>query len=229
MAESTVSTNYYGYLEAVAGKGPCRDSESIYRSCKKVYKKMLGLCQPLDKGRYKKLTVSQHIILSEEGGEIGCAPGFPKKNTMEELKGEISSQLYRLIESDTASGDRARDYHEKLSQLVEKISILLKYQHQQTKADEVFVGVQEAFKEVILPVNLERLKVKTKGRELDVGSVELLNSFTEATSEATALASRSKGEAVLLTPMRGGWREAVEAAQEAKILQPNFPPLSTGK
>ena len=61
-------------------------------------------------------------------------------------------------------------------------SILLKYQHQQTKADEAFVGVQEAFKEVILPVNLERLKVKTKGRELNVGSVELPNSFTEATA-----------------------------------------------
>ena len=185
MAESTVSTNYYVYLEAVAGKGPCRDSEPIYRSCKKVYKKMLGLCQPLDKGRYKKLTGSWHIILSEDGGEVGCAPGLPKKKTMEELKGEISSQLHRLIESDIASGDRARDYHEKLSQLVDKISILLKHQHQQTKADEAFVGVQEAFQEVILPVNLERLKVKTKGRKLNVGSVEqFLNSFTEATAEA---------------------------------------------
>ena len=84
---------------------------------------MLGLCQPLDKGRYKKLTGTRHIILSEDGGEVGCAPGLPKKKTMDELKGEISGQLHRLIESDIASGDRARDYHEKLSQLVEKISI----------------------------------------------------------------------------------------------------------
>ena len=135
-----MSINYYGYLEAVAGKGPCRDSEPIYRSCKKIYKKMLGLCRPLDQGRYKELAGNRHILLSEDGGEVGCAPGLPEKNTMDELKREISGQLQRLIESDIASGDRARDYHEKLSQLVDKISILLKLQHQQTKVDEAFVN-----------------------------------------------------------------------------------------
>ena len=55
---------------------------------------------------------------------------------------------------------------------------------------------------------------------------QLLNPFAEATAEATILASRSKGEAVLLTPMQGGWGDAVKAAQEANILQPNFPQLS---
>ena len=50
--------------------------------------------------------------------------------------------------------------------------------------------------------------------------------FAEATAEATTLASRSKGQAVLLTPMQGGWGDAVRAAQEAKILQANFPQMS---
>merc|ERR1712004_218667 len=80
MAESTVSTNYYGYLEAVAGKGPCRDSESVYRSCKKIYKKMIGLCRQLPVSRYPDITGGRYILLSEDGSAVGSAPGLRKEN-----------------------------------------------------------------------------------------------------------------------------------------------------
>ena len=109
MAESTVSTNYYGYLEAVAGKGPCRDSESVYRSCKKIYKKMIGLCRQLPVSRYPDITGGRYILLSEDGSSVGSAPGLTKRNTMDELKGELTGHLQRLIESDRASSDRALD------------------------------------------------------------------------------------------------------------------------
>ena len=68
MAGSTASTNFYGFLEAVTGKGPCRDTELVYKKAKMIYKKMLGLCRPLAKERLKDLMGERHILLSDDGG-----------------------------------------------------------------------------------------------------------------------------------------------------------------
>ena len=70
---------------------------------------------------------------------------------MDELKGELTGHLHRLIESDRASGDRALDYHRKLGHLVDKLSIILKRQHQQLKVDQAYVSMSEAFREFLLP------------------------------------------------------------------------------
>ena len=224
MAGSTASTNFYGWVDAIHFKGPCRDTELVYKKAKMIYKKMLGLCRPLAKERLKDLMGERHILLSDDGGAVGCAPGLLKKNTMDELKRELHGHLYRLIESDRASGDRVCEFHRKLKLLVDKINIVLKQQLQQLKVDEGFVRVQEAFTEVLQPSNFDGLKITVKEQELSVEAVgQILTPFATATTEAVTLASQSKGKAVLLTPIDGGWGEAIKAAKDANLLQVNFP------
>ena len=227
MANSTTSTNFYGYLEAVAGTGPCRDTEMVYKKAKVIYKKMIGLCRPLARDRLQELTGERHILLSDDNRAVGCAPGLLKKNTMDELRRELVGHLHRLIEADRASGIRVNDYHIKLKLLVDKLSIVLKQQRQQVKVDEAFVSVQEAFREVLQPSNLGGLKVTIEGHELDVEAVgQMLVLSGQATTEAVNLASQSGGKAVLLSPLDGGWGEAIKAAKDAGILQINFPGMT---
>ena len=229
MANSTTSTNFYGYLEAVAGKGPCRDTEIVYKKAKVIYKKMIGLCRPLARERLQEITGERHILLSDDHRAVGCAPGLLKKHTMDELRKELVGHLHRLVEADRASGVRVNDCHIKLKLLVDKLSIVLKQQRQQVKVDEAFVSVQEAFREVLQPSNLDGLKVTVEGQELDVGArrfLEILTPFEKATTEAMNLADQSRGKAVLLAPMDGGWGEAIKAAKDAGILQVNFPGMT---
>ena len=114
MANSTTSTNFYGYLEAVAGKGPCRDTEIVYKKAKVIYKKMIGLCRPLARERLQEITGERHILLSDDHRAVGCAPGLLKKHTMDELRKELVGHLHRLVEADRASGVRVNDCHIKL-------------------------------------------------------------------------------------------------------------------
>ena len=220
---ATGSTSFYGFLDVVNGKGPCRETENVYKKAKLVYKKMLGLCRPLARERLDKMKGGRYILLPEDPRTVGCAPGLKQQEAMEEMKEELVGQFNKLINADRVSGDRARRYQAKLVPLVDKINIVLKHQLQQFKVDSSFVLVVWAFQQMLEESNFA-------GVMKDELSIEVLTEafapYTKTTAEAAAFAGRSKGGAVLIAPLEEGWEGALEAAQEAALLQPNFPDMS---
>ena len=107
---ATGSTSFYGFLDVVNGKGPCRETENVYKKAKLVYKKMLGLCRPLARERLDKMKGGRYILLPEDPRTVGCAPGLKQQEAMEEMKEELVGQFNKLINADRVSGDRARRY-----------------------------------------------------------------------------------------------------------------------
>ena len=194
------------FVGVLNGKGPCRESENAYKKAKTIYTKMLGLCT----------------------GAVGCAPGMKQRTAMEKLEGELVTCFRLLIHADRATSERAKLYHSKFQALVPKITTMLKQQRRQVRVDVAFAAVQEAFHQVLWPNHFAGImKENHDAVSYNAETIErIFAPHVKATKEAVELASQSTGGAVLLTPMEGGWLEALQAAKKAGLLSPGFPDLS---
>ena len=81
ISESTAAAPRYSDL---LEKGPCKDSEKVYKEVKLQYKKLTSLCSPTDGP--PDLALEDCILLSENPPVAGVPPGRSGSEGVEEMQ-----------------------------------------------------------------------------------------------------------------------------------------------
>ena len=87
ISESAAAVPHYGDL---LGKGPCRESEKVYKEVKLLYKRLKSLCSPTDNP--PDVTLEDCILLSDN-------PPSGWSTSREEWLGESGRDAARAVES----------------------------------------------------------------------------------------------------------------------------------
>ena len=214
-SESTAAAPRYDDL---LEKGPCRDSEKVYKEVKLQYKKLTSLCSSTDGP--SDLALGDCILLSDNPPVAGVPPGRSETERVEEMQRELWRAYNKLRASSRTAGGRAEEFHVKLVSLTKKLKVFFVNQQRQEKLDLAFAAAREAFYQVLLPDVFE--DVMTDWSRLSRVK-EVLSPFLAATTDAEELAGQSTGGVVLLVPTEHGWNGAITAAKDTGLLPGNFP------
>ena len=214
MTASTAGPRFADLLD----KGPCRDTERVYKEVKLLSKKLKSLCTPTDNP--PDAALSDCILISDNPPLAGTPPGRSEMERVEETQQELWGAFNKLRASVRTAGGRAGEFHIKLVALTRKVEIFFVNQKRQERLDLDFSTAREALCQVLDPslfdgVMTDSCKIsRIKG---------IMSPFLAATATASGLASESTGGAILLLPTENGWRGAVTAAKTADILPQAFP------
>ena len=126
ISESAAAVPHYGDL---LGKGPCRESEKVYKEVKLLYKRLKSLCSPTDNP--PDVTLEDCILLSDNPPLAGIPPGRSGSERVEETQQELWRVYNKLRASDRAAGGRAEEFHIKLVSLTKKVEIFFVNQKRQ--------------------------------------------------------------------------------------------------
>ena len=215
ISESAAAVPHYGDL---LGKGPCRESEKVYKEVKLLYKRLKSLCSPTDNP--PDVTLEDCILLSDNPPLAGIPPGRSGSERVEETQQELWRVYNRLRASDRAAGGRAEEFHLKLVSLTRKVEIFFVNQKRQERLDLSLSTAREAFYQVLDPKLFDG--VMTDSSRLS-RIKEVISPFLAASATANELAGESAEKAILLVPTENGWRGAIAAAKTADLLPLDFP------
>ena len=109
MTASSSAPRYGDLLE----KGPCKDTERVYKMCAKEYKKLKALCVPAPL-QPSDVDLKDCILLSDNPPLAGIPPGRSDLGRVEETQQELWRAYNELRASVRAAGGRAGEFHLKL-------------------------------------------------------------------------------------------------------------------
>ena len=215
MAMSSSAPRYGDLLE----KGPCKDTERVYKRCAKEYKKLKALCAP-SPHQPPDVELGDCILLSDNPPRAGIPPGRVDWERVEQTQQELWRAYNELRASVRTPNGRAKEFHLKLVSLTRKVEIFFVNQKRQEKLDLALSTAREAFcrvlePDIFLPVITDSSKISR--------IKEAMSPFLAASVTASELASESTGGAILLLPTGNGWRGAIAAAKNADLLPLAFP------
>ena len=229
-------------LEVILAKGPCRETEKIYRAAKNLHKEMLAVCKPLSPNQFvipdengsaglpsKQLVEEwvasgKAIILTEDPLTFGVPPGTGGLKTFTDFEERLGAFHRNLLEATKLSDIRTAEAHSKLVSLVKKIKVILEGHRRQYRMDLDFQRVGRAFLPIACGTSFDPLGIR-EGRGLDQ-SASICREHGEPTEAAANLAFNSERRTVLLCPSQdGNWASALRVAKKLGFVKQDFPDM----